>query len=100
MQQRPAAERKFELKAAHSARNGVQIDAAMEKINAAWQAASQEMYQAQQQAGGANPGQGQGCNGGDCNGNGNGGCNNGNCNNNQKQGGADNVTDVDYEEVK
>ncbi|MCF0211414.1 MAG: Hsp70 family protein, partial [Bacteroidales bacterium] len=44
-----------ELKAAHSARNVAQIDVAMEKINNAWQAASQEMYQAQQQAQG-NPG--------------------------------------------
>ena len=42
-----------ELKAAHSARNVQQIDAAMAKINAAWQAASEDMYKAQQQAGGA-----------------------------------------------
>ena len=68
-----------ELKAAHSARNVAQIDVAMEKINNAWQAASQEMYQAQQQAqgtpgaagfdpsqftgqGGANPGAGPNAN--------------------------------------
>ena len=78
-----------ELKAAHSARNVQQIDAAMEKINAAWQAASEDMYKAQQQAGG-NPG---GCGDPNCN---------GDCGNHQQQnnGGADNVTDVDYEEVK
>ena len=88
-----------ELKAAHSARNVQQIDAAMQKINAAWQAASEDMYKAQQQAGGqggdfaqqargasgfdpndmgGNPGAGQQSNGGD----------------------DQNVTDVDYEEVK
>ena len=36
-----------ELKAAHAAKDGAQIDAALEKINGAWQAASQEMYAAQ-----------------------------------------------------
>ena len=79
-----------ELKAAHSARNVQQIDQAMNKINAAWQSASEDMYKAQQQAGpqggaagfdpnnmGGNPGAGQSNNGND-----------------------QNVTDVDYEEVK
>ena len=77
-----------ELKAAHSSRNVAGIDQAMEKINAAWQAASQEMYQAQQQAGPQNPGQGfqggagqQGPQGGSPKGN-------------------DTVEDADYEEVK
>ena len=81
-----------ELKAAHSARNVQQIDQAMEKINAAWQAASEDMYKAQQQAGGANPGAGFDPN----NMGGNPGANAG------QQGGTpnDNVTDVDYEEVK
>ena len=81
-----------ELKAAHSARNVQQIDQAMEKINAAWQAASEDMYKAQQQAGGANPGAGFDPN----NMGGNPGANAG------QQGGNpnDNVTDVDYEEVK
>ena len=41
-----------ELKKAHQAQDVPQIDAAMDKINAAWQAASQEIYQAQQEAGG------------------------------------------------
>lgn len=39
-----------ELRAAHGTKDLAAIDAAMEKINAAWQAASQEMY-----AGGATP---------------------------------------------
>jgi molecular chaperone DnaK len=81
-----------ELKAAHSARNVTQIDAAMEKINAAWQAASQDMYNAQQQAGGANPGAGFDPN--------NMGGNPGQQGGSSNQGGSDNVTDVDYEEVK
>ena len=38
-----------ELKAAHSAQNLADIDSASEKLNAAWQAASQDLY-AQQQA--------------------------------------------------
>ena len=81
-----------ELKAAHSARNVQQIDQAMEKINAAWQAASEDMYKAQQQAGGQNPGAGFDPN--------NMGGNPGQQGGNTNQGGSDNVTDVDYEEVK
>ena len=81
-----------ELKAAHSARNVQQIDAAMAKINAAWQAASEDMYKAQQQAGGANPGAGFDPNNmGGAGQQGNPG---------QSNNGSDNVTDVDYEEVK
>ena len=81
-----------ELKAAHSARNVGQIDTAMEKINPAWQAASQDMYNAQQQAGG-NPGAGFDPNNrGGAGQQGNPGQSN--------PGGDDNVTDVDYEEVK
>ena len=80
-----------ELKAAHSARNVQQIDQAMAKINAAWQAASEDMYKAQQQAGGANPGQGF-----DPNSMGGQQGNPGQSNNGNDQ----NVTDVDYEEVK
>ncbi len=44
-----------ELKAAHSAQNIADIDAASEKLNAAWQAASQDIY-SQQQAQGAQQG--------------------------------------------
>ena len=69
-----------ELKAAHESKDLTQIDAAMEKINEAWKVASEEMYKAQQEAGGANPGAEQG----------------------QPEGSAegDNVEDVDFEEVK
>ena len=79
-----------ELKAAHSARNVQQIDAAMAKINAAWQSASEDMYKAQQQAGG-NPGAGFDPNnmGG-----------NPNAGQQSNSNPNDNVTDVDYEEVK
>ncbi len=71
-----------ELKAAHESKDLAQIDAAMEKINEAWKAASEEMYKAEQeaQAGGAAGAQ-QG----------------------QAQGNADAgdaVEDVDFEEVK
>ncbi|WP_438972369.1 molecular chaperone DnaK [Polaribacter sp.] len=71
-----------ELKAAHESKDLAQIDAAMEKINEAWKAASEEMYAAQGGAEGANPGadaQGQ-------------------PEANTDQG--DNVEDVDFEEVK
>jgi molecular chaperone DnaK len=66
----------------------------MEKINAAWQAASQDMYNAQQQAGGANPGAGFDPNNMGGNPGSNPGANQGN------NGSDPNVTDVDYEEVK
>lgn len=80
-----------QLKAAHEARNVAQIDDAMKQINDAWNAASQDLYQAQQQAQQGNPGAGanQGFNGGSPNQGGN-----------TNQGGDDTVTDVDYEEVK
>ena len=39
-----------ELKKAHESKDIGQIDAAMEKINEAWKAASEEMYKAQQEA--------------------------------------------------
>ncbi len=73
------------LKTAHKAQDIAGIDAAMTELNAAWTAASQDMYNStQQQAGGdAQPGAEQPGNG--------------------AEGGAradDNVTDVPYEEVK
>ncbi|CAM1344573.1 molecular chaperone DnaK [Tenacibaculum amylolyticum] len=73
-----------ELKKAHESKDLAQIDAAMEKINEAWKAASEEMYAAQQQAGGAagaqaDAGAGAGAAGAE---------------------GNDNVEDVDFEEVK
>ena len=62
----------------------------MAKINAAWQAASEDMYKAQQQAGGANPGAGFDPGAGQTGPTGQAGQTNPD----------DNVTDVDYEEVK
>ncbi|MBO3271956.1 molecular chaperone DnaK [Hymenobacter defluvii] len=74
-----------DLKKAHESKDLAQIDSAMEAINAAWQNASQEMY-----AQGGPQGQpGAEDFGGQPGGNGQQG---------QPQG-ADNVTDVDYEEV-
>ncbi|WP_299064933.1 molecular chaperone DnaK [uncultured Polaribacter sp.] len=71
-----------ELKAAHESKDLAQIDAAMEKINEAWKVASEEMYAAEQAAGGADAGAQQG----------------------QPEAGnadqGDNVEDVDFEEVK
>ncbi len=74
-----------ELKEAHKAQDLAQIDAASEKLNAAWQNASQEMYQAAQDAGaqGAGPEAGAQDNGQGAGGNDN----------------ADDVTDVEFEEV-
>ncbi len=75
------------LKEAHKAQDIAGIDAGISEVNAAFQAASQEMYNAQAQAGqaqgqpnaGAN--QGAGAQGGNT-------------------GKDDNITDVDFEEVK
>ncbi|MBX2954146.1 MAG: molecular chaperone DnaK [Leadbetterella sp.] len=69
-----------ELKAAHGTRDIAAIDSASEKLNAAWQAASQEIYNAQQSAdaGAAQPNAGGAAPGSDDEG----------------------VTDVNYEEVK
>ncbi len=74
------------LKEAHKAQDIAGIDAGISEVNAAFQAASQDMYNAQAQAGqaqgqpnaGANPGAGAQGNGGK----------------------DDNITDVDFEEVK
>ena len=82
-----------DLKSAHASKNIPAIDSAMEKINAAWQAASEDMYKAQQQ-GGANPGAGAGF---DPNNMGGG---NASGNNGQQNGNDETVTDADFEEVK
>lgn len=74
-----------ELKEAHKGQDLAQIDAATEKLNTAWQNASQEMYQASQQAGDQGPQAGAEDNGQDA---GTGGNDN-----------ADDVTDVEFEEV-
>ena len=83
-----------DLKSAHASKNIPAIDSAMEKINAAWQAASEDMYKAQQQTGGANPGAGAGF---DPN---NMGGQQGNPNAGQQNGNDETVTDADFEEVK
>lgn len=64
------------LKEAHKAENLEGIDTALEQLNAAWQAASQEMYQATQDAPQANPDAGS-----------------------DASDAADDVTDVEFEEV-
>jgi molecular chaperone DnaK len=69
-----------DLKMAHANKDITGIDAAMQKLNDAWAAASQDMYNAQGGAEG-NPGEGANANAG-------------------AGDGKDNVTDVDYEEVK
>ncbi|MBR4814239.1 MAG: molecular chaperone DnaK [Paludibacteraceae bacterium] len=74
----------LKLKSAHEAKNIVDIDDSMEALNKAFQDASQEMYNAQQQAQGGNPNPGAGYNSGNAGGN-------------SKD---DNITDVDFEEVK
>lgn len=72
-----------ELKTAHASKDLAKIATALTSINAAWQAASEDLYKAQQ-AGGA------GAN-----------ANQGNAQQNSGQGGnTENVTDVDFEEVK
>lgn len=76
---------KNKLREAHTNKNIAEIDTATAELNAAWQAASQEMYNAGQQSGapgqegGYDPQQGGG---------------------EQTPGNDDTVTDVDFEEVK
>ncbi|NMM48691.1 molecular chaperone DnaK [Marinigracilibium pacificum] len=72
-----------ELKEVHKAQDVDKIEGALESLNKAWEGASQEMYQAQQAAGGAEggaPGADAGAQAG-------------------AEGGADDVSDVEYEEV-
>ncbi len=71
-----------DLKAAHSAKNGNAIDDAMKAINDAWNAASQDLYQAQQADRQGTPGDAAQ-----------------DANPNAAKA-DDNVTDVDFEEVK
>ena len=76
----PIEEALAEVKSAHAAQDAVAIDASMEKLNTAWNAASQEIYAAmnegQQGGAQAQPGADQG------------------------QANNDGVEDVDFEEVK
>ncbi|HEY0175718.1 MAG TPA: molecular chaperone DnaK [Pedobacter sp.] len=69
------------LQAAHAARNFADIDAAQEELQAAWNAASEEMYKGGQDGAPTEGGADQPANG-------------------QAANGGDNVTDVDFEEVK
>ncbi len=74
------------LKEAHKAQDLAAIDTAMAELNAAWTAASEDMYKNTQDSGGAQPGADPSTGSGP-----------------QPEGataGADNVTDVPYEEVK
>lgn len=75
------------LKEAHKSQDVASIDTAMAELNAAWTAASQDIYNAGQQ--GAQPGEQQGPGAG-AGGNGH----------SADAGASDNVTDVPYEEVK
>ncbi|MEL6924704.1 MAG: Hsp70 family protein, partial [Bacteroidota bacterium] len=74
-----------ELKTAHQSQDIAKIDTATEALNAAWQAASQDMYQASQDAGATADA---------------GGPEAGNADNAAGDGGSsEDVTDVEYEEV-
>ena len=71
----PIEEALTELKSAHENKDIDAIDSSMEKINTAWTAASEEMYKSSQEAGG-NP------------------------ESEKTENSADDVTDVEFEEVK
>jgi molecular chaperone DnaK len=75
---KPIEEALEELKKSYESKDLDKIDPALEKINEAWKAASEEMYKAQQQ--------GQTNQGSDSNG--------------EAPGSSDDVEDVDFEEVK
>ncbi|MCR4769528.1 MAG: molecular chaperone DnaK [Bacteroidaceae bacterium] len=82
--QKPAVEAALQkLKAAHAAQNIADIDAATAELNQVMQAATQQMYQ----GAGAQPGAGQGFQGGQQS-------------NASDNNGADDVQDADFEEVK
>jgi molecular chaperone DnaK len=70
------------LRDAHKAQDVSAIDPAMAELNSAWTAASEEIYKATQQQGGAQQPQGEGASGG------------------QQQQGGETVTDAEFEEVK
>jgi molecular chaperone DnaK len=74
----PIEEALTELKTAHTSKDLALIDSAMEKINAAWKVASEEMYKATEAAKGANADTGA----------------------NADAPATDDVTDVDFEEVE
>ena len=82
---KPIDEALTDLRAAHQAKDFDRIDSATERLNAAWQAASAEMYQGAQDAG-ATADAGAGANGANANGG--------------STTGAEDVTDVEFEEVE
>ena len=73
---KPIEDALAELKKAHESKDLDAIDAAMEAINTAWTSASEEMYKASQEA---NPTEGE---------------------SSASENTADDVTDVEFEEVK
>ncbi len=81
----PIEEALKKLKEAHKSEDLAAVDKAMEEMNAAWQAASQDIYNAQQASG---EGQPEGQAGGEAQ------------EGAQSSKGNDEVTDVDFEEVK
>ena len=80
-----------ELKSAHASKDLDKIGTALTGLNTAWTAASEDMYKAQQQQGGGNGSAGPDQNAGGQQGQQGG---------KQAGGNSENVTDVDFEEVK
>lgn len=74
------------MKEAHKNADVAAIDTALAELNAAWQAASQDIYAAQQQQGGAQQGASHADAGAGASG--------------QQQGGSNQPEDVEFEEVK
>ncbi|SEA48670.1 molecular chaperone DnaK [Arachidicoccus rhizosphaerae] len=72
------------LKEAHKTQDIAAIKSAMETLNTAWTAASEDIYKSQQEAGAAAGAEGAQADGGQ----------------GQQQGGGDDVTDAEFEEVK
>lgn len=81
---KPIEEALANLKTAHQNQDLDGLDPAIEGLNKAWEGASQEMYAAQQAEGGAQPGSDAGAEAGGA----------------ADASGADDVSDVEYEEVK
>lgn len=71
------------LKEAHKSQDIAQINSAMEALNTAWTAASEDLYKSQQEAGAAPQGDGGQANAAD-----------------SQSSGSDDVTDAEFEEVK
>ena len=85
---KPIEEALANLKTAHQSQDIASIDTAMEALNKAWEGAAQEMYAASQAEGGAQPGPDAGAGGAGAAGGA------------ENAAGGDDVSDVEYEEVK